>query len=88
VLLPPDVPVDFFTPEFYNGLTMKERARYANTGVAFPLADFFFDPAHEDWKTSSWRCKATMFWSSMISHPQRKLVHSLTPMPMMRKRWR
>ncbi|KAJ7782587.1 hypothetical protein DFH07DRAFT_949385 [Mycena maculata] len=49
--LPPDVPIDFFTPEYYNALTVKERARYANTGVAFPLEDFAFDPAHEDWKT-------------------------------------
>ncbi|KAJ6580455.1 hypothetical protein DFH09DRAFT_1076711 [Mycena vulgaris] len=51
VILPPDVPIDFFTPEFYNALTLKERARYVNTGVAFPLAEFAFDKAHEDWKT-------------------------------------
>jgi hypothetical protein len=50
VILPPDVPVDFFTPEFYNALTLKERARYMNTGVAFPLEDFAFDEAHGDWK--------------------------------------
>ncbi|KAJ7897803.1 hypothetical protein B0H13DRAFT_2521285 [Mycena leptocephala] len=35
VILPPDVP---------------ERARYMNTGVAFPLEDFAFDEAHGDWK--------------------------------------
>ncbi|KAJ7098404.1 hypothetical protein C8R44DRAFT_889020 [Mycena epipterygia] len=51
VILPPDVPIDFFTPEFYNELTVKERARYANTGVAFPLEDFVFDPAHNNWRT-------------------------------------
>ncbi|KAJ7137193.1 hypothetical protein C8R44DRAFT_869253 [Mycena epipterygia] len=51
VILPPDVPVDFFTPEFYNALTLKERARYANTGVAFPLEDFVFDEMHDGWKT-------------------------------------
>ncbi|KAJ6546046.1 hypothetical protein DFH09DRAFT_880176, partial [Mycena vulgaris] len=51
VILPPNVPIDFFTPEFYNALTLKERARYVNTGVAFPLAEFAFDKAHEDWKT-------------------------------------
>ncbi|KAJ7467624.1 hypothetical protein FB451DRAFT_989458, partial [Mycena latifolia] len=51
VILPPDVPIDFFTPEFYNTLTLKERARYVNTGVAFPLADFAFEMEHEDWKT-------------------------------------
>ncbi|KAJ7855688.1 hypothetical protein B0H13DRAFT_2357712 [Mycena leptocephala] len=50
VILPPDVPVDFFTPEFYNALTLKERARYMNTGVAFPLEDIAFDEAHGDWK--------------------------------------
>ncbi|KAJ7845092.1 hypothetical protein B0H13DRAFT_2410480 [Mycena leptocephala] len=51
VILPPDVPVDFFTPEFYNALTLKERARYINTGVAFPLEEFAFDEAHDAWKT-------------------------------------
>lgn len=51
MILPPDVPVDFFTPEFYNALTLKERARYVNTGVAFPLEEFAFDEAHDDWKT-------------------------------------
>ncbi|KAJ7640002.1 hypothetical protein DFH06DRAFT_1478028 [Mycena polygramma] len=51
VILPPDVPVDFFTPAFFNALTLKERARYVNTGVAFPLEDFAFDEAHDDWKT-------------------------------------
>jgi hypothetical protein len=30
---------------------VKERARYVDTGVAFPLADFAFDEAHEGWKT-------------------------------------
>ncbi|KAJ6560756.1 hypothetical protein DFH09DRAFT_865099, partial [Mycena vulgaris] len=51
MILPLGVPIDFFTPEFYNALTVKERARYANTGVAFPLADFAFDEVHEEWKT-------------------------------------
>ncbi|KAJ6533949.1 hypothetical protein B0H10DRAFT_2246995 [Mycena sp. CBHHK59/15] len=51
VILPPDVPIDFFTPEFYNALTAKERTRYINTGVAFPLADFAFDEVHDGWKT-------------------------------------
>ncbi|KAJ6553997.1 hypothetical protein DFH09DRAFT_1318655 [Mycena vulgaris] len=49
-VLPPEVPMDFFTPEFYNSLMVKERARYAKTGVAFPLAEFVFNPAHSDWK--------------------------------------
>ncbi|KAJ7732742.1 hypothetical protein DFH07DRAFT_968314 [Mycena maculata] len=51
MILPPDVSIDFFTPEYYNALTMKERARNANTGVVFPLEDFVFDPVHEDWRT-------------------------------------
>lgn len=49
--MPADVPIDYFTPEFFNALTLKERARYVNTGVAFPLADFAFDEAHVEWKT-------------------------------------
>ncbi|KAJ7657072.1 hypothetical protein B0H17DRAFT_1213603 [Mycena rosella] len=36
---------------FYNALTLKEHARYVNTGVAFPLAEFAFDKKYEDWKT-------------------------------------
>jgi hypothetical protein len=36
VVILPDVPIDFFPPEFYNALTIRERAQYANTGVAFP----------------------------------------------------
>ncbi|KAJ7882547.1 hypothetical protein B0H14DRAFT_3128775 [Mycena olivaceomarginata] len=51
VILPADVPIDFFTPEFYNALSVKERARYVDTGVAFPLADFAFDEVHKGWKT-------------------------------------
>ncbi|KAJ7032134.1 hypothetical protein C8F04DRAFT_1185374 [Mycena alexandri] len=35
VILPDNVPIDYFTPEFFNALTLKERARYA----------------HEEWKT-------------------------------------
>ncbi|KAJ7870208.1 hypothetical protein B0H14DRAFT_2571458 [Mycena olivaceomarginata] len=50
LVLPPDVPVDFFTPEFFNSLTVKERARYADTGVPFPLAEYTFTPVHEGWK--------------------------------------
>jgi hypothetical protein len=50
-VLPDDVPIDFFSPEFYNALTVKERARYVNTGVAFPLASIAFDKAHAEWKT-------------------------------------
>ncbi|KAJ7026164.1 hypothetical protein C8F04DRAFT_1398378 [Mycena alexandri] len=51
VILPDNVPIDYFTPEFFNALTLKERARYVNTGVAFPLEDFVFDEVHEEWKT-------------------------------------
>jgi hypothetical protein len=51
VILPPDVPIDFFTPEFYNALTFEERTRYINTGVALPLAQFAFDESHKEWKT-------------------------------------
>ncbi|KAJ7833813.1 hypothetical protein B0H13DRAFT_2370263 [Mycena leptocephala] len=49
LVLPPDVPIDFFTPEFYNSLTVKERARYADTGVAFPLEQYVFNDAHAHW---------------------------------------
>ncbi|KAF7372994.1 hypothetical protein MSAN_00506700 [Mycena sanguinolenta] len=49
LILPPDVPIDFFTPEFYNSLTVKERARYADTGVAFPLVQYAFNDAHAHW---------------------------------------
>ncbi|KAJ7149891.1 hypothetical protein C8R43DRAFT_1192454 [Mycena crocata] len=48
--LPADVPIDFFTPVFYNSLTVKERARYMDTGVAFPLEKYAFAPEHAAWK--------------------------------------
>jgi hypothetical protein len=51
LVLPPDVPIDFFTPDFYNSLTVKERARYAMTGVAFPLEEYAFNPTHAKWLT-------------------------------------
>ncbi|KAJ7832021.1 hypothetical protein B0H14DRAFT_3712782, partial [Mycena olivaceomarginata] len=50
-VLPPDVPIDFFTPEFYNSLTVKERARYTETGVAFPLPQYAFNKSHAHWLT-------------------------------------
>ncbi|KAF7353436.1 hypothetical protein MSAN_01532800 [Mycena sanguinolenta] len=49
LILPPNVPIDFFTPEFYNSLTVKERARYVTTGVAFPLAQYAFNESHAQW---------------------------------------
>lgn len=37
-ILPRDVPIDYFRPDYYNKtLTIREKARYADTGVAFPL---------------------------------------------------
>lgn len=45
MILPPNVPIDWFTPKHYNALSLKERTRYVNTGVAFPLADFVFNEA-------------------------------------------
>ncbi|KAJ7729881.1 hypothetical protein B0H14DRAFT_3169164 [Mycena olivaceomarginata] len=50
-ILPADIPIDFFSPEFYNALTVKERTRYVDTGVAFPLAAIAFDSVHAAWKT-------------------------------------
>ncbi|KAJ6481129.1 hypothetical protein C8R45DRAFT_933027 [Mycena sanguinolenta] len=49
LILPREVLIDFFTPEFYNLLTVKEHARYASTGVAFPLPEYAFNPAHAHW---------------------------------------
>lgn len=50
LVLLPEVPIDFFTPEFYNSLMVKERVRYAKTRVAFPLAEYAVNPVHSDWK--------------------------------------
>lgn len=92
MILPPDVPIDFFTPVYYNALTMKDRARYANTGVAFPLEDFVFDPAHEDWRTMGkqefMEMYGNMFWSSMTSRLRRKLTRFLTRMLTTRRKRR
>ncbi|KAJ7501166.1 hypothetical protein B0H11DRAFT_1993870 [Mycena galericulata] len=67
-ILPPDVPVDYFTPEFFNALTVKERARYAKTGVAFPLEEFAFDEAHEDWKTMGKKEFMEMYGNDVLEY--------------------
>ncbi|KAJ7205122.1 hypothetical protein B0H12DRAFT_1035122, partial [Mycena haematopus] len=38
--LPKGVPVDFFTPEFFNKLSVRERAQYVAVGVRLPPAEF------------------------------------------------
>ncbi|KAJ7327476.1 heterokaryon incompatibility protein Het-C-domain-containing protein [Mycena albidolilacea] len=67
VILPADVPINYFTPEFFNALTLKERARYVNTGVAFPLADFAFDKAHDGWKTMSKKDFMEMYGNNVLA---------------------
>lgn len=40
-ILPVDVPIDFWDPQFYNNeLDVREKAMYMDTGVAFPLPQF------------------------------------------------
>ncbi|KAJ6450438.1 hypothetical protein C8R47DRAFT_1084453, partial [Mycena vitilis] len=49
-ILPVGVPIDFFTPQFYNDeLDLHEKAMYVNTGVAFPLPQFCTSQYHGDW---------------------------------------
>jgi len=67
VILPDDVPIDFFTPEFYNALTLKERARYVKTGVAFPLVDFAFDEVHDGWKTMGKKDFMEMYGNDVLA---------------------
>ncbi|KAK7040033.1 hypothetical protein R3P38DRAFT_3311128 [Favolaschia claudopus] len=47
--LPKYVPIDFFTPEFFNALTVKERDMYRDNGIALPLASAY-NPV-QNWKT-------------------------------------
>ncbi|KAK7007543.1 hypothetical protein R3P38DRAFT_2553003, partial [Favolaschia claudopus] len=49
-VLSADVPIDYFTPVYYNSLSLRERARYAKGGVAFPLAKYAFAPEHAEWR--------------------------------------
>lgn len=37
--LPTEVPIDYFSPEFFNSLTVRERASYMDNGVALPTAE-------------------------------------------------
>ncbi|KAF7326338.1 hypothetical protein MKEN_00487400 [Mycena kentingensis (nom. inval.)] len=37
--IPSNVPIDYFSPEYFNSLTVRERARYMNNGVALPTAE-------------------------------------------------
>jgi hypothetical protein len=36
--LPTNVPIDYFSPKFFNDLSVRERASYMDNGVAFPIA--------------------------------------------------
>ncbi|KAJ6609098.1 hypothetical protein B0H10DRAFT_1954844 [Mycena sp. CBHHK59/15] len=48
-VLPVGVPIDFWTPQFYNEkLDLHEKAIYVNTGVAFPLPQFCTTEHHKD----------------------------------------
>lgn len=38
--LPTNVPIDYFTPEFFNSLSVRERVSYMGNGVALPTANF------------------------------------------------
>ncbi|KAJ4492140.1 hypothetical protein C8J55DRAFT_420047, partial [Lentinula edodes] len=47
----PDVPVDFFDPEYFNNfLSVKERAHYAHNGVALPLEEHCINTRIDLWK--------------------------------------
>ncbi|KAJ6561362.1 hypothetical protein B0H10DRAFT_2445651 [Mycena sp. CBHHK59/15] len=48
-VLPIGIPIDFWTPQFYNELDLHEKAMYVNTGVAFPLPQFCTTEHHKDW---------------------------------------
>lgn len=36
--LPIKVPIDYFSPEFFNSLSVRQRAAYMGNGVALPIA--------------------------------------------------
>ncbi|KAJ7726299.1 hypothetical protein B0H14DRAFT_2641158 [Mycena olivaceomarginata] len=38
--LPPDVPIDYFSPEFFNDLSAQERASYRNNGIALLTQEY------------------------------------------------
>lgn len=38
--LPKKVPIDFFSPDFFNSLSVRQRKIYMNNGVALPTAEF------------------------------------------------
>ncbi|KAJ7608363.1 hypothetical protein FB45DRAFT_1129570 [Roridomyces roridus] len=48
-ILPEGIPIDYFDPEFFNKLDPRERAKYAKTGVAFPLPQYCTNEHHSDW---------------------------------------
>ncbi|KAJ6465997.1 hypothetical protein C8R47DRAFT_1224130 [Mycena vitilis] len=49
--LPVKVPIDYFSPEFFNDLSVKERASYMGNGVALPTAELC-----QSWATiSQWK---------------------------------
>ncbi|KAJ7200251.1 hypothetical protein B0H12DRAFT_1244470 [Mycena haematopus] len=81
LILPPDVPIDFFTPEFFNALTVKERARYVNTGVAFPLEEFAFDEARNDWKTMGKKEFMEMYGNDILDEYEIPSIEEINALP-------
>jgi hypothetical protein len=48
---PLKVPIDYFSPQFFNSLSVLERASYMHNGVALPTADLC-----ESWEAiSEWK---------------------------------
>ncbi|KAJ7440105.1 hypothetical protein B0H11DRAFT_2253266 [Mycena galericulata] len=37
--LPKNVPIDYFSPKFFNGMSVRQRATYMNNGIALPLLE-------------------------------------------------
>jgi hypothetical protein len=49
-ILPVDVPIDFWDPQFYNNeFDVREKAMYVGTGVAPPLPQFCTDSHVNEW---------------------------------------
>ena len=73
--LPSDVPIDYFEPEFFNSLSVLERASYMDNGVALPCADLC-----KKWEDiEKWRAlKAEEF---MAQYGQKKLELYNLPTP-------
>jgi len=59
--LPEDVPLDWFSPDYFNDLPASMRARYHDSPIALPLPRRLWEDPKRDWKTMQYKLFMTKY---------------------------